>query len=259
MLTYDSLIEYAKEKGMPEGKLRGILREYLQTLILKFMCRHELGRKIYFLGGTYLRFIHQFKRFSEDLAFNGKKFDKKEFEDQMNFVKVELSRENLNCKINFDYRGNLLTAKLIFGKDLLNAYQLIDQRGHLMIKVEIHQPPWRLKTEENVVNGFGEIFPVLAMTRGYIFCEKMLALSTHKRGRHVYDLIMMLSHKFPMDDYILKEQGIKKSALEYLKELFFSISDAELKKLSESVRPFLFEERETEYVSRAKLFVEKLI
>jgi len=259
MLSYEALAEYGREKGMPAGKMRGLLREYIQTLILKFIYSHKGGKQLYFLGGTYLRLVHQFKRFSEDLDFNGEKLSRKEFEGLMRHVQVELERENLNCRANFEYRGNLLTAKFSFTDDLLKAYRLADQRGGLMIKVEVHQPAWELKTEEAVVNNFGEVFPVLTMTAGYIFCEKMLALSTHKRGRHVYDLVMMLSRKFPMDDYVLREKKIKASAPDYLRDIVFSIPDPELKKMAASLRPFLFEEKEAEYVERAKFYIEKML
>lgn len=259
MLTYEALLEYAREKRMPAGKIRGILREYIQTLILKFIYRHKLAKKIYFLGGTYLRIIRQFNRFSEDLDFNGEKFGKKEFEKLMHYVQTELARENLNCKVNFEYRGKLLTAKFAFDVEVLNAYQLSDRRGRLIIKTEVHQPVWKLKTEEEVVNSFGEVFPVIAMTPGYIFCEKMLALSTHKRGRHVYDLIMMLSKKFPMDDYVLRANKIRLLPADFLKKVIFSISDSELRKMADSLRPFLFEEKEAEYVERAKFYLEKLL
>ncbi|MBI5700359.1 nucleotidyl transferase AbiEii/AbiGii toxin family protein [Candidatus Saganbacteria bacterium] len=259
MLTYEALLEYAKNKGMPTNKIRGILREYIQTLILKHLYRHPLGKRSYFLGGTYLRFVHGFKRFSEDLDFNGEKFKKNEFVDMAHYVQSEFERENLNSGVDFDHRGNLLTAKFTFNRELQSAYQLIDARGQLMVKVEIHQPSWELKTNEVVVNNFGEMFPIFTMTDGYIFCEKMLALSTHRRGRHVYDLIMMLSKKFPVDDYILREKKVNISPREFLKEIIFAIPDKELEKMANSLRPFLFEEKEAEYVERAKFYIEQLL
>src|SRR3989339_1006603 len=121
MLMREALLEYAKEKKMPTDKMRGILREYIQTLILKAIYQHELGRKLYFLGGTYLRFVHHLKRFSEDLDFNGEKFGKKQFEDLMYYVQSELEREGLACRASFDYRGNLLTGKLLFADKVLEA------------------------------------------------------------------------------------------------------------------------------------------
>ncbi|MBI2252835.1 MAG: nucleotidyl transferase AbiEii/AbiGii toxin family protein, partial [Armatimonadetes bacterium] len=70
MLTYDALINQAKIRGVPFTKIRGILREYLQVLILKELYKTEEGKKLFFTGGTYLRLVHNLKRFSEDLDFN---------------------------------------------------------------------------------------------------------------------------------------------------------------------------------------------
>ena len=55
MLTYETLLEQAKLRNMPANKIRGVLREYLQILILKERYRGESGRKLCFTGGTYLR------------------------------------------------------------------------------------------------------------------------------------------------------------------------------------------------------------
>src|SRR3989339_1895187 len=43
MITYDALMNEAKDRGMPSGKTRGILREYLQVLTLK-----ELYKTLFF-------------------------------------------------------------------------------------------------------------------------------------------------------------------------------------------------------------------
>ena len=62
MLTYESLMEQAKLRKMPYTKVRGILREYLQILILKELYKVEEGKKLYFTGGTYLRLVDDLKR-----------------------------------------------------------------------------------------------------------------------------------------------------------------------------------------------------
>ncbi|MBU1656533.1 MAG: nucleotidyl transferase AbiEii/AbiGii toxin family protein, partial [Candidatus Omnitrophica bacterium] len=77
MLTYDSLVEQAKIGGMPPAKTRGILREYLQVLILKGLYKNEEGKRFYFTGGTYLRLVCGLKRFSEDLDFDVKNITRK--------------------------------------------------------------------------------------------------------------------------------------------------------------------------------------
>ena len=48
MLTYEALLEQANLRRMPANKIRGVLREYLQILILKELYRSGDGRKLYF-------------------------------------------------------------------------------------------------------------------------------------------------------------------------------------------------------------------
>ena len=114
MLSYDALLEQARIRGMPGTKLRGILREYLQVLILKEIVRTPTGKKLYFTGGTYLRLARNLKRFSEDLDFNTAKITRKEFEGLLKKIVVELKRSGLHSRVVFDHWGNLYTAKLIF-------------------------------------------------------------------------------------------------------------------------------------------------
>jgi predicted nucleotidyltransferase component of viral defense system len=92
MLTYEALIDQAKAREMPTTKIRGILREYLQFLILKELYKNKYGKKLFFTGGTYLRLVHDVKRFSEDLDFNINKITKKEFELLLETIKNELKK-----------------------------------------------------------------------------------------------------------------------------------------------------------------------
>ena len=66
MLSYEALIERAKLRDMPSDKMRGVLREYLQILILKEIQRKSPIRRLCFTGGSYLRLVHNIRRFSED-------------------------------------------------------------------------------------------------------------------------------------------------------------------------------------------------
>lgn len=259
MLAYESLLDYAKERGLPAGKVRGILREYLQVLILGILCRSRWSGHFYFLGGTCLRLIHDFGRFSEDLDFKGRDLSRPVFEEAARHIQQELAREGISCQVDFKYRGKLSTASYDFGDEILRRYRIADRRGRLLVKLEVHQPGWKLPAEEKVIRGFGEMFPITAMTQGYIFSEKILTLRTHRLGRHIYDLIMMLSRKFPVDEKVLKAQGAKPPALELLKEVIATFTPAELKKLAASLRPFLFREEEADYVRRAPFYLDQLL
>jgi len=72
---------------------RGLLREYLQYLILEIVFSSNVSTKLSFLGGTCLRIVHGSKRFSEDLDFDNKDLSLEEFTFLAKKIKRELQRQ----------------------------------------------------------------------------------------------------------------------------------------------------------------------
>lgn len=99
-----------------------------------------------------------------------------------------------------------------------------------------------LETEAGVVNSFGEVFIVNAMSKGAIFADKVDTLRHKKRGRHVYDIIFMLARKFPVNEEILRLSGIEEAPKDAILAIINGISDGQLEKLADEVAPFLFDE-----------------
>jgi len=261
MLTYDALIEQAKIRNMPSTKIRGILREYLQILILKELNRQELGRELYFTGGTYLRLVHNLKRFSEDLDFNTSELNKKNFEELMNKVVTELSRIGTKINLQFAHWDSMLVAKLIF-PEVENFYNIISRyskKEGIMIKLETNKPKWKIKREAQVISGFGETYPCICTDIGALFADKIDALTKKKRGRHLYDIIFLLSNRFRVDRDVLKALDIKEDPLDVILSRVKSLSKKEIKKQAEVLRPFLFEEGEAELLIEAHDIVPKLV
>ena len=243
MLAFDALVEQAKIRGMPVNKMRGILREYLQILILKELCRTDEGRKLYFTGGTYLRLAHNLKRFSEDLDFNTHILTKRKFEGLLGRVKIELERLNLSCRLKFQHWQNIFAAQIIFPEveknyNITSAYS---KKEGIVIKLETNRPKWRIKKSTEVILGFGEMFPCICTDKGALFADKIDALGKKARARHLYDIMFMLAQKYPIDKDILLSLGIKEDPLRVIADRVNSFSAAELKKQAESLRPFLFE------------------
>ncbi|MDZ7586936.1 MAG: nucleotidyl transferase AbiEii/AbiGii toxin family protein, partial [Patescibacteria group bacterium] len=68
--NFNQVLEFAREYGLPLGKKRGILREYLQALFLSKLYKNHLAAKLVFVGGTSLRLLRNLPRFSSDLDFD---------------------------------------------------------------------------------------------------------------------------------------------------------------------------------------------
>ena len=85
---------------------RGLLREYLQYLILSVVFSHKNGRKLSFLGGTCLRIVYGLPRFSEDLDFDNKDLSFAEFEEIGESIKKALEKQGFVVSIRFIKLGS---------------------------------------------------------------------------------------------------------------------------------------------------------
>lgn len=261
MLTYEALIEEAKLRGMPPAKMRGILREYLQILILKEIYKIRASRKLLFTGGTFLRLIHNLKRFSEDLDFNTSALGKEEFEGIIAWVSKGLEREGVRNEVKFSHQEKMFIAKLGF-PEIEKQYGVISKfsrKKGIIIKIEasVRESPFSLET--SVISGFGMFFPCVCTFRGILFADKIDAFVKKRRGRDIYDVMFMLSRKFPVDRKFLSYLGIKGDPLEVLKEEAGKISVEELERQAEILKPFLFDEEEAEMVKRAYEIIPLLV
>jgi predicted nucleotidyltransferase component of viral defense system len=261
MLIYESLVEQAKSRGMPPTKIRGILREYLQILILKELYRVNSGKKLYFTGGTYLRLVHNIKRFSEDLDFNTNNITKREFEDLSKKISGELKRVGIESKVKFAHWGNVYVSKLAFPEieENYNVVSKYSKKEGIVIKVETNKPKWKIKVETQVISGFGEFYPCICTDRSILFADKIDAFNKKSRGRHIYDIMFMLSNKYPIDKRIFKMLGITKAPLKAILDRVEKISKADFKKQAEGLRPFLFDETEAELIINARQILPLLL
>ena len=261
MLTYDALIEQAKNRQMPPTKMRGILREYLEILILKEIARLSAGKKLFFTGGTYLRLAHNLKRFSEDLDFNTESVTKNEFEKLLGSVSTELQRHNIDSAVKFKHWGNIYSAQFIF-PTVEKSYNIISRYSKSMgiiIKIETNRPKWKIKKEAQVISGFGEVFSCVCTDKSALFADKADALSKKQRGRHLYDIIFMLSNNYAIDQEVLVSLGIEEDPLIVIERRVKGLSQAELKKQAEGLRPFLFEESQADLIINAHQIIPELL
>lgn len=261
MLELEALAAEAEQRGMPSGKMRGVLREYLQVLMLKEMYKLPEGKKLYFTGGTYLRLVHQTKRFSEDLDFNAGRMKKEPFEGILERIQSNLKKEGLGSRLAFGHWGSLLAGELIFPQ-IEKQYGIISphtRKEGIVVKIEANRPRWKIKTESLMVSGFGQMFPVVCTDRGALFADKIDALIKKNRARHLFDILFMLSRKYPIDPNVLKALGIKEPPLEAVLKRVKAFSPAELKRQAEQLRPFLFEENEAGLIVHAHEVIPQLI
>jgi predicted nucleotidyltransferase component of viral defense system len=246
---------------MPSDKIRGILREYLQILLCKQVYRTDAGKRLYFTGGTYLRLIHNLKRFSEDLDFNSNQMSQRNFEELCHSLVIELKRSGIICEVTFSHWDHILVGRFNF-PDIEKIYSIKTKQTResgLLIKFEVNIPRWEINSETEVITGYGETYPCVCTKKSILFADKIDALVKKKMARHLYDIIFMLTQKFAVDKKILTELGYNKEPFRVLSDCVSGFSDIELKKQAGVLQPFLFDEQETDLIINAKTIIEKLV
>lgn len=258
MLSLEYLLEEAKNNGLPIIKKRGVLREYLQIIILNSIYKNNRGKRLFFTGGTALRYFYAMPRFSEDLDFDTADLKYGEFIKLLESIKKGLRHEGFSATISHEERNKLFIADINF-TDVMSLYNITDTRGlDLMIKIEVYRPSWQLHCEAGVTSLYGYNFSSVLLDKGDMFSEKLLALFNRRRGRDIYDTLFMLKKKFHFNKSILvnKIKGFSKdSIIKYLK----GIPEKELKFLANQVKPFLFKEDDIDLVLNAPLYAERFL
>jgi len=261
MLKMEYLLEEAKELGLPVSKKRDILREYLQTIILNSIYKSNFAKSMFFVGGTALRFFYNLPRFSEDLDFNTLSLEKNSFKKILERVETNLSPEGFSPEISYKKRANRVIASLNFPA-VMSEYGIINRRGgDIMIKIEVNSPEWHLSTESHVLSLYGYNFSAILMSKGALalLSEKISALLSRRRGRYIYDVLFMLRKKFPFDRAVLYANDIREEPREMIMNYLTGISEKELKRLAEQVKPFLFREDDIELVLKAPQYGKKFL
>jgi predicted nucleotidyltransferase component of viral defense system len=261
MLTYDALVEQGKLRDMPSTKIRGILREYLQILILKELYKNGKAKECYFTGGTYLRLVHNLKRFSEDLDFNTKGLGVGGFEAIAKDIGVGLRRLGIRCNVDFSHWDNIFVAKLLF-PEIEKQYRVVSKhtkKSGIVIKLEVYRQKWNIKSETEVMSGFGEMYPCLCTDKTVLFADKIDAFSKKERGRHLYDILFMFSNRFEINRAAFKRLCIKGNPLDVILSRVQNFSKADLKKQAEVLRPFLFDESEANLLENAHEILPKIV
>lgn len=252
MLSYDSLLAHSRERGMPSGKLRGAVREYLQVLTLKALYGRNASKGLLFLGGTALRLGHGLGRFSEDLDFDAGSLTLQSWTRLLEETGHELSRVGLSVELKTVEKGSLLTGDIRF-LDVLQSYRVAAQPNEkLRVKVEANRPDYPLSAEPRLVSAYGEMVAVEFASSGLISAEKTLAFLNREQGRDVYDLFFMAGKRWVPDQRVLSARGVGPDIVSAMLARLDGLTPQVLAGLARRLEPFLFDPGQVRLVAQAR-------
>ena len=218
---------------------RNIFREYLQYKILQIIYDSAYGSKLYFLGGTCLRIVHNNQRFSEDLDFDNIGLSQDDFEAITQLVKKKLDLEGVKVELKNVYKGAyrcyIRLPEILF-ENKLSGYK----EEKILIQLDTEPQHFDYEPGKEILNKFDVFTQILTTPPDIILSQKLFAIFNRKTliGRDFYDVVFLLSKHEPNYNYLANKLDIdsplvlKEKLLQKCKAISFS-------QLANDVKAFL--------------------
>lgn len=164
-----------------------IIREYLQLIFLSYLYQKKEGKKIFFKGGTAIRFLLGSPRFSEDLDFSTT-LAKEKIKNLIQEIGRVMNQEIPSIKIILLYSGKNTERYRI-------KYQGKETKYPLVIRLDFHRVK---KIEEKEVSHLITKFPIVFfplvshLSKEIILKEKLQALISRGKPRDFFDVWFLM-------------------------------------------------------------------
>lgn len=252
--NFSQIMDFAAKYGLPPGKKRAIVREYLQVKILCFVYDQKMSKKIFFTGGTSLRLLRGLDRFSEDLDFDLQKIGQDEITGLVNSVIKRLSDEAIDTVLYRNTTAKRAYFEIRFPDLLYNLGISGNKEEKLNIKLDF-ETFWKTDKPQNILlTRYGETPNVLTLPLSQILVQKLTAYLGRKQTqpRDIYDLVWLKSQEAVIDRKFLSDNNIDQNIIT-LAIGKFRKEERHLGNYKTKLKPFLIHE---DNVNKLDLFPE---
>lgn len=219
---------------------RNILREYLQYKMLEAIYSSEFAGRVVFMGGTAIHIAHGLPRFSEDLDFDNRALDKKDFEALSAVVERKLKLEGYNTEISNSFDAAYRSCVNFTG--LLYDNKLSPHKGEkLLIQLDAEPQGFDYRPSRIILNKFDVFTQADVVPEDILLSQKLYAILRRRRpmGRDFYDAIFLFGKTVPNFGYLKMKAGIEdKSVLK--EEILKRCQKVDFQSLADDVEKFLF-------------------
>jgi predicted nucleotidyltransferase component of viral defense system len=174
-----------------KGRTLNVLREYIQNELLGAMQKRGVHERLYFVGGTALRFLYQIPRFSEDLDFSaGPDWRPADFQPDMEAMAAEIRLGGYELTLHLQSDRTVQRAAFRFPGLLFELGLSSRHEQKLTISIEVDvRPPQGWTGERTIVNIYRPILIQHYDLRS-LFTTKIATVLTRDyiKGRDYYDL-----------------------------------------------------------------------
>ena len=188
---------------------RSMIKEYLQCKILEFVYRGPYKVSLVFIGGSKLRLLNNFRRFSEDLDFDlSGDYDSNDHLALCEYLVKEFNKQNIKAEIDQDKKIKEIDVQTRY----INFPTILEQTGlkdipgrKFFIKLDTQKHDfgsYSYKMETQVLNRFDVFVPVNCAPDSMILATKLCSILERSKGRDFYDIVELVKTTKPDIDYI---------------------------------------------------------
>lgn len=234
---------------------RGLLREYLQFLILEIIFSSSIATKLSFLGGTCLRIVYGVKRFSEDLDFDNNGLSSDEFSSLAKMIELELRKQGFDIETRITER-KAIHCHVKFSNILFENRLSSIKTEKIDIQIDSFDQGYEYGSELYLLNKFNVFKQIRVTPKSVILSQKLWTITQRSRakGRDFYDILFLFQNTKP-DMGFLNLKFATSSWLEVREKILESIKDIDWDLVASDVQPFLMNVEDSENI---KLFVDYL-
>jgi hypothetical protein len=188
---------------------RSMIKEYLQCKILEYISRGPFKDNLVLIGGTKLRLINGFRRFSDDLDFDlSTEYDKDKHLELCEFLVEMFGKTNISAVIDREKKekGADVQTRFINFPGILERAGLKDIPGRkFFVKLDAQKHDFGsyvYEPEIKILNRFDVFVPVRCAPDSMIFATKLCSILERSKGRDFYDIIELAKMIRPDIGYI---------------------------------------------------------
>lgn len=237
---------------------RGLLREYLQFLMLEIIFSSNISTKLSFLGDTCLRIVHGIKRFSEDLDFDNKELSFEEFVSLAKKIEQELQRQGFDVEIKITEK-KAIHCHIKFSNILFESKLSDIKTEKIDIQVDTFDQGYEYESELYLLNKFNVFKQIRVTPKEIILSQKLWTITQRSRakGRDFYDIIYLLQNTKPDIGFLSLKFGVS-NWNEAKEKILEGIEGVGLEEMVRDVQPFLINKKEAGKIKLFKEYLEQI-
>jgi predicted nucleotidyltransferase component of viral defense system len=192
-------------------------------------------------GGTCLRIVHGYSRFSEDIDFDNFNLDESTFEKVADIINKEMLKEGYQVEIKTVYKGAFHCYVRFPGllyKEGLSGFT----EEKILIQLYTELQHFSFQPERFLLNRFDVFTEIVTAPKDILLAQKFYTIlnRTRNKGRDFFDTIFLLATiDKPNYDFLSMKAGINNTK-ELKEQILARCKELGMRAMADDVRPFLF-------------------